>query len=125
MDGHENPKGTQRSPRDSNGHVVNLRSWKARKRIRTIRGRTTWTRYSLRQLAYLLTGLTVASTLLSCFPSPLQGRAILWSWGAGVFCATVSLCLYGLHETRRANRFLAVNLICLCISFVAAITVVL
>lgn len=124
MGGNGNPKRTERRPRDLSRHVVNLRSWKARKRIRTIRGRTSWTRYIFRQLAYLLSACTIASALLSCVPFGPQGRAILWTWGVGVLSVGLALCLHALYETRHANRILATNLICLGVSFVAAITLV-
>ncbi|MCL6453499.1 MAG: hypothetical protein K6T78_07680 [Alicyclobacillus sp.] len=104
------------------GRVVNLRTWKARKRFQAIRGRVTWIRVILRAVCYVLAGAAAVAALLSCIPSTWQARWILDTWSLGTVGMACALALRAMYDIRRANRVLMVNLVCLGVSLVVGIT---
>lgn len=122
MGSQQSRKGPDRGLReDSRARVVNLKAWKARKRIRTMRGSISWTRYVLRQLSYILVILAIGSALLSCIPQKFQAESIIWTWFFAVIGMVAGLVLHALHDRKWASRFMLVWLACMTLSLVAGL----
>lgn len=101
--------------------VVNLRTWKAQKRIKSMRGRTSWTRYILHQLSYVLVILAAGSAILSCVPSTLQAQSIIWTWFFGIIGMVVGLVLNVVNDRKWSSRFLVICLCSVTVSFVVGL----
>ncbi|QSO53797.1 hypothetical protein JZ785_08260 [Alicyclobacillus curvatus] len=114
----------RRLSEDSRARVVNLKAWKARKRIRSMRGRISWTRYVLRQLSYILVILAAGSALLSCVPQKFQAESIIWTWLFAVLGMAVGLVLHVLHDRKWAARLMLVCLGCMTLSLVAGLVTI-
>lgn len=122
MGSQQSRKGQDRQPRsEGRARVVNMRAWKARKKIRTMRGRSSWGRYVLLQLSYLLVILAVGTAILSCIPSSLQFESIIWAWFFSSVGAAAALILQVLLERKWSTRFLFIYLACMAVSLVAGL----
>ncbi|MBX5436748.1 MAG: hypothetical protein IRZ33_05960 [Alicyclobacillaceae bacterium] len=121
-----NPKHPRRKPQSAQpkGRVIDMRAWKLKKRMEQMRRSKPRTRTALGVLAAAIAAATILFTIGSCVPFWGQARCIVVTWFLAVIGGAIGLCLYVLKH-RWAMRLLSLYVVCMALSFVAAVVKVL
>ncbi len=112
---------TQTEPRsDRHGRVVDLRSWKNKRRMENLKQRYWNPRSRFRFVGILLTAAATVMAVLCCFPTVLEKHLILLCWLVSLVSMCYSLFLHARYDTI-AKRLMLVNVGSLAVSFVVAL----
>lgn len=119
----QGPKGNHSQARrnqgqKSTGRVVDIKAWKAKRRLQNVRGRRSWFHTILYFVTIVLLILSGVFATLSCIPITIQLSCIVsCAFFASISCS-LSIWLYVMRE-RLASKFLSIGFICLALSIVA------
>jgi hypothetical protein len=102
------------------GRVVSMRAWRAKKRLQYVRGARSTTAYVFALLNYVILGVSGVSAVISCIPFAGQIPAIFFTWFFATIGGALSLLLY-VYRDRFALKALALYVLCMALSLVAAI----
>ena len=109
-----------RAPTPVKGRVIDMRAWKAKKRLQNLRGKRTWQRSVWLLAALAVTIVTAVFAILSCIPSGGQTQHIVLTWFFAAIGSGIGIVLNVAGE-RLAKRLLFVNLLSMAVSLVAAV----
>lgn len=124
----QGPKGKvqplrRRSDAAERGRVVDLRAWKAKRQQRQQQRRPyrrKWSWSGLYWVTVVVSALAAIAGVASCVPSSAQIQSIVLTWFLATVGAAGSLILYIVRH-RFAMRLLSINVICMALSFMAAV----
>jgi hypothetical protein len=113
----------QSGRQSSKGHVVDLRTWRMKKRLRSMCGPLTWRRYLLAALVKVLLAGAIAFAIASCLPFAVRPQMIACTWLLAIVGAACGLALHVLRD-RQAQRLLLGFVVCMAVSLASAVFLV-
>jgi hypothetical protein len=97
-----------------------MKTWKAQKRLESVRGGRGWAHFSLSAFAWALLIVSAALAVMSCFPSSWQIPSAVWCMAFSIIGCGLALCLYILRD-KFAARIMRLNLLCLALTVTVAL----
>ncbi|MCL6626683.1 hypothetical protein [Alicyclobacillus shizuokensis] len=113
----------QKSRPSHRGRVVDLRTFRRKKRLRSLCGPLTWRRYFLSGLVKVLLAAAVALAMASCLPWAQRPQMIACTWLLAIVGAGCGLALHVLRD-RQAQRLLLGFVVCMAVSLASAVFLV-
>ncbi|MDQ0190573.1 hypothetical protein JI721_00490 [Alicyclobacillus cycloheptanicus] len=107
------------SGKSQKARVIDMRAWKARKRSLEFRRRA-WRVDTLFWVTAVTTGVAAVFAAASCVPFAGQINSIILCWFFAVIACALGSLLY-VFRHRLARPILGINVICMAMSFVAAV----